>query len=96
MYNLDTLLGKVVTVRSIDGSEIICKLLGVNEDKSVLTVGSPKVVVIDSNTVMMMPFALTSAQDTVYLNTQNVFAVMETMAETAKDYNAAILESQGE
>lgn len=94
MYNLDSLIGKVVTIRSISGSEIICKLLGVNPEKTVLTVGSPKTVLVDQNSVVMLPFTLTSNIDTVYLSMQNIFAIMETMRETAEDYINAVQEER--
>lgn len=86
MYHISNLIGKTITIRSIKGDEYIAKLLGVDPDLGLLTVSEPRVVVVDADTVMLFPFALTARTDTVTLHTAEVFAVLETMPEAATDY----------
>lgn len=92
MYNLAELLGKVVTIKSHKGDEYIALLLGIDDDNNVLTVTHPKIVVIDQNSVALIPFALTALADTVYLHVNQIFTVMESLEGAAEDYLALIAE----
>lgn len=92
MYNLTSLLGKVVTIKSHKGDEYVAKLIGVDADNNILTVQNPKIVVIDNNTVALIPFALTAHASIVSLHTNQIFAVMESLPGAAEDYTALIEE----
>lgn len=86
MYYLDSFLGKVVTLKTQKGEEFIGKLLGFNDDKSVLTISNPKIVVIAGETVALVPFALTADSSTVFLQSDQLLTVMETLETSAEDY----------
>jgi len=93
MYHISDLVGKTITIRSIKGDEYIAKLLGIDADQGLLTVAEPRVVVIDGDSVMLFPFALTAKTDTVTLQSTEIFAVLETMPEAAQDYDAVVAQS---
>jgi len=93
MYHINDLIGKTITIRSIKGDEYIAKLLGVDADQGLLTVAEPRVVVIDNESVMLFPFALTAKTDTVTLHSTEIFAVLETMPEAAQDYDTVVAQS---
>lgn len=86
MYNLTELLGQVVTIKSHKGDEYVATLLGVDKDNNVITVKRPMIVVIDQNSVALIPFALTAHADMVYLHTNQIFTVMQTLQGAAEDY----------
>jgi len=86
MYNLKSLVGKVVTIKSHKGDEIVAKLMGYNEDGSILTIHYPKIVVIAGDTIALIPFALTAKTDEIFLNTNQLFTVMLTNKITASEY----------
>lgn len=90
MYNLTDLLGKVVTIKSHKGDEFVATLLGIDTTNTILTVKRPKIVVIDQNSVALIPFALTAHADTVYLHVNQIFTVMESLPGAAEDYLALI------
>ena len=92
MYNLAELLGQVVTIKSHKGDEYVATLLGIDTDNNVLTVKRPKIVVIDQNSVALIPFALTAHADMVYLHTNQIFTVMQSLPGAAEDYLNLIAE----
>lgn len=90
MYYLDSFIGKVVTLKTQKGEEFICKLIGFNDDKSVLTVSNPKIVIIAGESVALVPFALTADSATVFLQSSQLLTVMETITSSAEDYLSMI------
>lgn len=86
MYNVDQLIGKVATVRLVGGEELITTIIGIDEDYTTVTVGHPMVVVVDSNNISLLPFAVTSNVVQVIMNTNNILAIMPTSVDTAKAY----------
>lgn len=90
MYHVKELLGKIITIRTNNGQEIICKLEGVDEDKLFLTVDRPKVVFVNQEDVVLLPFLLTSASQQLILSTKEIFTIAESLELTAKDYLAMI------
>jgi hypothetical protein len=86
MYNLTEMMGKVVTIKSHKGDEIVTKLMGVNDEGTILTVFYPKLVVIADDSVVLIPFALTALTSEVYLHVNQIFAVMPTLETTAEEY----------
>lgn len=100
MYLINTLVGKVVTIKEANGQEYIGKLVGVDEDKTILTLERPKVVAITAvegeQQVFMLPFVLTADSAQVFFSTNNVLAVLETLEETAKEYNQILEEEDAQ
>lgn len=87
MFNLDDHVGKTITLRSVSGDEFISKLLGTNPDTGTITLGEPRVVVINNNNdVSLLPFALTASTEMVEVSLATIFSVMESHEVTAKEY----------
>ena len=94
MYNAIDLLGKVVTLKTIKGDEIISKLVSVDEETNTLTLEYPKIVVVAGDTVALAPFALTAKADYVITETRQFLTVMESLESTVADYNELIEEQR--
>ncbi len=86
MYYINDLLGKVVTLTTQKGEEFIGTLMGVNDDKTVLTIMNPKIVVIAGQDVALVPFALTAETETVFMQADQLLTVMKTIETSANDY----------
>lgn len=94
MYNINSLVGKVITIKSHKNDEFVATLLGVNEEKTVLTVSDPKIVAIANDAVVLIPFALTAKAEEVHLHINQIFTVLETAPDTAKEYELLIEEEK--
>lgn len=94
MYNTIELLGKVVTLKTIKGDEIIARLIGVDEETNTLTLEYPKIVVVAGDTVVLAPFALTARADMIITEAKQYLAVMESLESTVNDYNDLIEEQK--
>ena len=94
MYNAIEMLGKVITLKTVKGDEIIAKLIGVDKKTQTLSLGYPKIVVVAGDTVALAPFALTAKADIVITETKQYIAVMESLESTVKDYNDLIEEQK--
>lgn len=90
MYYLDDLLSKVVTIKTQKGEEFIGRLIGIDKKKSVITVSNPKIVVIAGQDVALIPFALTAKTEMVFMQTDQLLTVLETMESSAEDYTKMI------
>jgi hypothetical protein len=94
LYNLTELLGKVVTLKTTKGDEIIATLLGFDDETDTLTLEYPKIVVVAGDAVALAPFALTARADTIITEGKQFLAIMETLASTVADYNDLITEQK--
>ena len=94
MYNAMELLGKVVTLKTIKGDEVIAKLVGVDDETNTLTLEYPKIVVVAGDTVALAPFALTAKADYIITETKQFLAIMESLESTVVDYNELIQEQK--
>lgn len=94
MYNAMEMLGKVITLKTVKGDEIIARLIGVDEETYTLTLEYPKIVVVAGDTVALAPFALTARADIVISEAKQYLAVMESIESTVKDYNDLIKEQK--
>jgi len=91
IFDLTDLIGKTITIRSIGGDEFIAKLLGTDESQTIMTVGEPRVVVINNNNdVSLLPFALTASTEMVDISVGTVFSIMATHELTAQEYTATV------
>jgi len=86
MYYINDLLGKVVTLKTQKGEEFIGTLMGVDDDKTVLTIMNPKIVVIAGQDVALVAFALTAETETVFMQADQLLTVMKTIETSANDY----------
>ena len=87
---LHDLLGKTVTVRSINNDEFIGKLISMDEDFIVMQ--NPRSVLINGPDVILGPFLLTAKADIVPMQLNNVLCVVPTLPEAEKDYKDSVLE----
>jgi len=94
LYNLTELLGKVVTLKTTKGDEIIATLLGFDDETDTLTLEYPKIVVVAGDAVALAPFALTARADIIITEGKQFLAIMETLASTVADYNDLITEQK--
>jgi len=90
MYYINDLLAKVVTIKTQKGEEFIGRLVGVDDNNTVITVTNPKIVVIAGQDVALVPFALTAKTETVFMQVDQLLTVLETMENAAEDYNNLI------
>ena len=68
------------------GEEFVGRLVGVDENNTVITVTNPKIVVIAGEDVALVPFALTAKTDTVFMQVDQLLTILETMETAAEDY----------
>ena len=87
---LHDLLGKTVTVRSINNDEFIGKLISMDED--FIVIQNPRSVLINGPDVILGPFLLTAKADIVPMQLNNVLCVVPTLPEAEKDYKDSVLE----
>lgn len=94
LYNIAELLGKVVTLKTVKGDEIIAELIGFDAETDTLTLEYPKIVVVAGDTVALAPFALTAKADMIITEGKQFLAVMESLESTVKDYTDLINEQK--
>jgi hypothetical protein len=94
LYNTQELLGKVVTLKTIKGDEIITKLIGFDEETDTMTLEYPKIVVVAGDTVALAPFALTAKADIIISEGKQFLAVMESLPATVTDYEELIADQK--
>ena len=86
MYDLNSLLTKIVTVKTNIGMEIIAQLVGVDEENFTISLRQPKLVVITEGNVATMPFTFTGEGELIFLTRDQYIAVLETAKPSAEDY----------
>lgn len=85
-------LGKVVSVKTTAGIEIIALLLGFDEKKLNLTLENPQLVVVtnqieEENAVAVVPYTLTSHAKEIYILREQYLSVGPADAgQSAEDY----------
>ena len=94
LYNIPDLLGKVVTLKTIKGDEIIATLIGFDKETDTMTLEYPKIVVVAGDTVALAPFALTARADVIITEGKQFLAVLESLASTVADYDDLITEQK--
>ena len=92
MYYAQSMIGKIVTLRTATGEEIITELLGVDPDNHLLTVQNPRLVGLNNDQVVLMPYVLTAETLSVTIDARNVLSVMESAENTASEYRSMISE----
>lgn len=94
MYELDTLLGKVVTMKTLTGDEIMGTLLGVDTDNQYITLQSPKAVLINGKDIIIGPMCFSAITEQLVVRLSNVFFIVESLPESASDYLSVIQEEK--
>jgi|TARA_R110002153_G_scaffold7259_4_gene32662 hypothetical protein len=85
MYNIQELIGKVVTIKTLTG-EILALLLSTDEDTTVITLKKPMNVVVNAGEVVLVPLVLTADANMVSLPTSNILFVTEALESASADY----------
>lgn len=94
MYELDNLLGKVVTMKTLTGEEIMGTLLGIDTDNNYITLQSPKAVLINGTDIIIGPMCFSAMTEQLVVRLNNVFFIVESLPESAKDYLSVIQSEQ--
>jgi hypothetical protein len=98
MYNARELLGKIVTLKTANGQELVGRLIGMNEDGSVFTINKPKFITVsvenNQQAVYMMPFYLTATAQDEHFNSASFLAITATMESTADEYLKLVQEEE--
>jgi len=91
MYNLDELLGEVVTIKFNNGIEIVALLGHINEDDNIVTLANPRVVVINGDQgLALIPYAFTADTSSVFVPMTSIQAMLKTVNESVEDYNDVV------
>ena len=88
MYNLEELSGEVVTLKLTSGIEILSQLLGVDDDNKLLTLGIPKIVVINGPDLALIPYIFTGPTDEVTMPLSAILSVCKASNDSIADYEA--------
>ena len=88
MYSteLEELAGKIVTVKTITGEEIIAKLASVDTDNGFITLQNPQSVLINGGEVIIAPVCFSAQCEMVTVRLSSTLFVTKTLKESANDY----------
>ncbi len=79
-------LGKVVSVKTTAGIELIATLTGYDEEKFTLTLDKPRLVVITEDEVAVVPFTFTSKSEEVFILREQYLSVDSALENSSTDY----------
>jgi small nuclear ribonucleoprotein (snRNP)-like protein len=79
-------LGKVVTVKTTAGIELIATLTGYDEKKFTLTLDKPRLVVITEDEVAVVPYTFTSKSEEVLILREQYLSVDSALENSSTDY----------
>ena len=87
-------LGKVVSVKTTAGIELIATLMGYDEDNYTLTLDKPRLVVVSHSEgedqgamgIAVVPYTFTSLSDTIFVLREQYLSVDSSLENSASDY----------
>jgi DNA/RNA-binding domain of Phe-tRNA-synthetase-like protein len=86
MYNTESLIGKIISIKLVSGVEIMAKLMSfIKEDKTII-LEEPRTVVIMDNQIAVVPYQYTGPSKEVAMSTDNVLSIVESLENSANDY----------
>lgn len=85
MYDIQAMLGKVVTIKTLTG-EILGQLISTDDDVKYVTVTRPLNVVVNNGEVVLVPLVLTADADTVTIPVQNILFITPALESASADY----------
>ena len=88
MYNLDQLSGEVITLKLTSGIEVLAQMLSVDEDNNFLTLGEPKIVVINGPDLALIPYIFTGPTEEVTMPLSSILSVCKATDASQQDYEA--------
>jgi len=86
MYNIDSLLGKVVTLKLKSGLELITKLIGFDKKSGAPDFFDKRLIVVAEGEVATMPFTFTGNPDLVFINASECLGIFESAEASSEDY----------
>lgn len=92
MYHIPNLIGKVVTIKTARGDELVAVLAGINDEHTVLTLNNVKLVGLSNNQAVLLPYLFTATTESLFVETKNCFVITETLEDAAKDYLQMVAE----
>jgi len=85
MYDIQAMLGKVVTIKTLTG-EILGQLVSTDDDIKYVTVTRPLNVVVNNGEVVLVPLVLTADANMVTIPVQNILFITPALASASEDY----------
>jgi hypothetical protein len=86
MYNLNDELGNVLTFKLTSGVELIATLLGLDEDGDQVTLGDPRLVIVNDSELALIPYIFTGESEEVIVPKSQIQTVVKTLQTSADDY----------
>ena len=87
-------LGKVVSVKTTAGIELIATLMGYDEKKLSLTLSKPRLVVVAEESIAVVPYTFTSKSEEVYILREQYLSVDIALENSSTDYLKLLEDSQ--
>lgn len=94
MYDLNSLISKIVTIQTVSGQEIVGQFLSTDETQTIITLSDPRQVVISNDEVYVIPFSLTGETAQVHFQKSALTTIMKTLESTETDYLNYLAEEQ--
>ena len=88
MYNLDQLSGEVITLKLTSGIEVLAQMISVDEDNNFLTLGEPKIVVINGPDLALISYIFTGPTEEVTMPLSAILSVCKATNASKQDYEA--------
>ena len=85
MYDIQAMLGKVVTIKTLTG-EILGQLISTDDDVKYVTVTRPLNVVVNNGEVVLVPLVLTADANMVTIPAQNILFITPALESASEDY----------
>lgn len=90
MYNLEDLVGKIVTIKFISGIEVMAQLLANDEENNLLQLSEPRIVVINGEEIALIPYLFTGSSESISVPMSAVLSVVESLEKSAVDYEKIV------
>ncbi|MDA9842874.1 hypothetical protein N9C44_00205 [bacterium] len=79
-------LGKVVSVKTTAGIELIATLMGFDEKTLTLTLQQPRLVVVAEDSIAVVPYTFTSKSEEVFVLREQYLSVDSALENSSADY----------
>lgn len=79
-------LGKVVSVKTTAGIELIATLMGFDEKSLTLTLDKPRLVVVADESIAVVPYTFTSKSNEIFILREQYLSVDVALENSSTDY----------
>jgi len=90
MYNLQEMVGAVVTIKFNNGIEIMASLMNYDSEDNLITIDSPRTVVAAEKEIALIPYLFTGKSKEVVIPIASIQAIVEALAESATGYKSVV------